>query len=96
MVSGCEVLAKAIRFTEESIIVDLDDGRCLSVPIDWYPRLLHGTTQERKVLELTGGGRGIHWPELDEDIRVEGLIAGRRSAESDVSLSRWMQRRKSP
>jgi hypothetical protein len=74
----------------------LDDGRALSVPLAWYPRLLNGTRSEREKFELIGDGEGIHWPELDEDISVEVLIAGRRSAESDASLSRWLQKRKLP
>ena len=73
--------------------VHLDDGRALSVPLAWYPRLLHGTTQEREKLELIGHGEGIHWPDLDEDVSVEGLLAGRRSVESDASLSRWLKKR---
>ena len=73
--------------------VRLDDGRALSIPLAWYPRLLHGTPAERANFELIGDGEGIHWPELDEDISVEGLLAGRRSAESDQSLSQWLERR---
>ncbi|MCI0334969.1 MAG: DUF2442 domain-containing protein [Planctomycetes bacterium] len=72
----------------------LDDGRALSVPLAWYPRLLHGTLQEREQFELIGDGDGIHWPRLDEDISVEGLLAGKRSAETDASLSRWLEKRK--
>lgn len=74
--------------------VRLDDGRLLSIPLTWYPRLLHGTDAERINYELLGEGEGIHWPELDEDISVEGLLAGRRSAESAASLAKWAQRRK--
>jgi hypothetical protein len=73
--------------------VALDDGRSLSVPLVWYPRLLHGTKMEREECELIGQGEGIHWPKLDEDISVEGLLAGKRSAESDSSLARWLQSR---
>jgi hypothetical protein len=76
------------------MIVQLDDGRSLSIPMAWYPRLLHGTKSERETFELIGDGEGIHWPELDEDISVEGLLAGRRSAESDASLARWLEKRK--
>ncbi len=74
--------------------VSLDDGRALSVPLAWYPRLLHGTKQEREEYELIGDGEGIHWPQLDEDISVEGLLAGKRSAESDASLARWLETRR--
>jgi len=76
--------------------VQLDDGRALSIPLARYPRLLHGTEQERGKFELIGDGEGIHWPDLDEDISVEGLLAGRRSAESDASLSRWLEKRPTP
>ena len=64
-----------------------------SIPLTWFPRLMHGTTPERENFKLIGDGEGIHWPDLDEDISVEGLIAGKRSAETDVSLSRWLARR---
>ena len=74
--------------------VSLDDGRKVSVPLAWYPRLLEGTREQRMKYELIGDGEGIHWPDLDEDISVEGIIAGRRSAESASSLARWMSRRK--
>jgi len=73
--------------------VHLDDGRELSVPVAWYPRLLNGTKQEREMYELIGDVEGIHWPELDEDISVEGLLAEKRSAESSVSLARWFAKR---
>ena len=87
-------LVTAVNFSEDSMIVQLDDGRALSVPLAWYPRLLHGTQQEREKFELIGDGEGIHWPDLDEDISVEGLLAGRRSAESDASLARWLEKRR--
>jgi hypothetical protein len=87
-------LVTAVNFSEDSMIVQLDDGRALSVPLAWYPRLLHGTQQEREKFELIGDGEGIHWPGLDEDISVEGLLAGRRSAESDASLARWLEKRR--
>ena len=71
----------------------LDDGRSLSVPLAWYSRLLDGTAAERENYELIGEGEGIHWPRLDEHISVEGLLAGRRSAESAASLAKWRQKR---
>jgi hypothetical protein len=74
--------------------VRLDDGRSLSVPLAWYPRLLHGTEAERANYELIGEGEGVHWPALDEDVSVEGLLAGRRSAESAASLAKWVQSRR--
>jgi hypothetical protein len=75
------------------MIVSLDDGRTLSVPLAWYPRLLAGSLQERENYELIGDGEGIHWPDLDEDVSIEGLLAGRRSAESSASLARWLEKR---
>lgn len=66
----------------------------LSTPLAWYPRLLYGAKQEREKYELIGDGEGIHWPDLDEDINVEGLLAGRRSVESDASLTRWLEKRR--
>ena len=93
LVTERDVFAESVQFSEDSMTVFLDDGRALSVPLAWYPRLLHGTKQEREKFELIGNGEGIHWPDLDEDISVEGLLAGKRSAESDASLSRWLQKR---
>jgi len=94
LVTERDVFAESVRFSEDSMIVVLDDGRTLSVPLAWYPRLLHGTKPEREKYELLGDGEGIHWPDLDEDISVEGLLAGRRSAESVASLARWLEKRR--
>ena len=80
--------------SEDTLTVELADGRSLSVPIAWYPRLFHGSQQERENWELIGDGEGIHWPDLDEDISVEGLILGRPSGESQRSLQRWLDGRK--
>ena len=87
--------AKAIdaNVTEDNLIVELDDGRAISIPLMWYPRLWHGTMAERQNWRMIGKGRGIHWPDLDEDISIEGLILGRRSGESQRSLSRWLEQR---
>jgi hypothetical protein len=87
-------VAESVHFSDDSMTVHLDDGRALSILLAWYPRLMHAAPQERKRFELIGDGEGIHWPELDEDISVEGLLAGRRSAESDASLARWLEERK--
>jgi hypothetical protein len=92
--TGRETSAESVQFSEDSMTVQLDDGRALSIPLAWYPRLLHGTEQEREKCKLIGDGEGFHWPDLDEDISVEGLLAGRRSAESDESLSQWLQERR--
>jgi len=88
------LLAQAVSVTEDSIVVDLSDGRTLTVPLAWYPRLLHGTPEERSNWRLIGRGDGIHWPELDEDISVRGLLAGNRSGESQQSLARWLESRR--
>jgi len=93
LVTERDVFAESIRFSDDSLTVRLDDGRSLSVPLAWYPRLLHGTVAERENYELIGEGEGIHWPELDEEVSVEGLLAGKRSAESAGSLARWRQKR---
>ncbi len=88
-----ESLAQKVVFTEDSFIVYLSDGRNISVPIIWYPRLLNSNKQERENYEFLGDGEGIHWPDLDEDISVEGILAGRRSGESQKSLDRWLKER---
>ncbi len=85
--------AMDVKVTEDELSVDLADGRTLVVPLVWYPRLLHGSQEERARWRLIGSGLGIHWPELDEDISVEGLLAGRRSGESQASLRRWLETR---
>ena len=84
-----------VVISEDTLTVELADGRSLSVPIAWYPRLFHGSQQERENWELIGDGEGIHWPDLDEDVSVEGLILGRPSGESQRSLQRWLDARKS-
>ena len=83
--------AMTITVTEDTLTADLSDGRTISVPLSWYPRLVHATPQERGDWELIGGGQGIHWPALDEDISVEGLLAGRKSGESHRSLQQWLE-----
>lgn len=83
-----------ITVTDDTLSVDLEDGRTISVPIGWYPRLAHGTPAERAKFQLAGAGYGIHWPDLDEDIGVEGLLLGKRSMESPASFERWLQQRK--
>ena len=86
----CTTLATSVRFEAGSLAVMLDDGRCLFVPLDWYPRLLHATENQRANWRLIGNGEGIHWPDIEEDISVASLIAGRPSAESARSLARWL------
>ena len=94
LITEQEVFAESVRFSDDSMTVSLDDGRALSVPLAWYPRLLDGNRQERERYELIGEGEGIHWPDLDEDISVIGLLAGKHSAESDASLTRWLEKRR--
>jgi hypothetical protein len=78
----------------EVVVVDLRDGRTVTAPLTWYPRLLHGTARERRNWRLIGGGMGIHWPDLDEDLSVESILAGRPSPESHASLKKWLTERK--
>jgi len=85
--------AISVNITDDTLSVDLEDGRTISVPIGWYPRLAYGTPEERANFELSGAGRGIHWPDLDEDIGVEGLLLGKKSAESAGSFERWLKQR---
>jgi hypothetical protein len=85
--------ATGVSVRDEMLVVELSDGRVLAVPLLWYPRLWHGTTEERAHWRLIGRGEGIHWPELDEDLSVEGLLAGRPSGESQRSLQRWLSAR---
>ena len=93
LVTERDCFAVAVEFSVDSFTIRLDDGRSLSTPLIWYPRLFQGTADERNHYELIGGGEGIHWPDLDEDISVEGLLAGRPSAETAESLSRWLSNR---
>src|SRR5438105_12235488 len=86
--------AKKVRVTDQALIVELTDGRVVSVPIEWYPRLAEGSAAERRRWELIGPGIGIHWPDLDEDISVEGLLGGLPSGESPTSLQRWRDARR--
>jgi hypothetical protein len=83
--------AAAVRVTDDALIVDLEDGRQISAPLVWYPRLLHGTPRERSNFEI--GHYGIHWPDLDEDISIKGLLLGNKSGESQKSLNRWLEYR---
>ena len=82
--------AVAVEVSEDAIMVELNDARILSVPLAWYPRLLHGSPEERRKWRLIGSGEGIHWDDLDEDVSVENLLAGRRSGESQESLKNWL------
>lgn len=89
-----EVSARSVTLNDEALTVDLADGRTITVPLAWFPRLAHGTAAERANWRLIGGGEGVHWPDLDEDISVESLLAGRQSGETQESLRRWLRARK--
>jgi len=93
LVSEQSVVAENVRVNNETLSVELTDGRTLAVPLAWFPRLVHGTPAERNHWELIARGNGIHWPALDEDISVEGLLAGRASGESQKSLQKWLATR---
>jgi hypothetical protein len=79
---------RSVEFTEDSLVVGLRDGRVISVPLAWYPRLLHGTEARRARWEVSGAGYGIHWPELDEDLSTEGLLRGAPSPEARRETTR--------
>ncbi|MGH7770684.1 MAG: DUF2442 domain-containing protein [Candidatus Binatia bacterium] len=87
--------AENVAVTDDTLYVELSDGRTISVPLAWFPRLVHASPEERKNWRLIGKGRGIHWEDIDEDISVEGLLAGRPSGESQASLRKWLAARAS-
>ena len=93
--SSLAVEAKAldVQLTDECLSVELSDGRTISVPLAWYPRLMHGTCAERNNWRFIGDKEGIHWPDLDEDISVENLLLGRPSGESQNSFKKWLEQR---
>ncbi len=82
-----------VTVSEDTLIVELSDGRTISVPLDWYPRLTHATKAEKANWRFIGKGNGIHWEDIDEDISVEGLLAGKPSGESQSSLKKWLKSR---
>jgi len=90
-----EARACSVKLSNEALTVDLIDGRTVIVPLVWFPRLWHGSVEERENLEIFGDGAYIHWPELDEDLTVAGLLKGKRSGESPTSLKKWLAARKS-
>jgi len=87
--------AEAVEVTEDTLTLDLSDGRTISVPLEWFPRLLRATPKERNNWRLIGKGHGIHWGDIDEDISVEGLLAGRPSGETQESFKKWLSLRQS-
>jgi hypothetical protein len=88
--------ANNVSISEDTLSVDLSDGRTISVPIEWFPRLVHVRPEERTRWRLIGNGQGIHWEDIDEDISVEGLLAGKSSGESQTSLKQWLNQRARP
>lgn len=88
-----EARARRVEINAEMLTVELMDGRVISVPLAWYPRLWYGTAEERAHVEIIGDGEILHWPELDEDLSVRGILAGRRSGETPESLKRWLAAR---
>jgi len=89
-----EALATSVSVTADELVIQLADGRTVAVPLAWYPRLLHGTPEERGQWQLSGRGLGIHWPHLDEDISVAHVLSGIPSGESAASLQRWFDSRR--
>ncbi|MFA4918443.1 MAG: DUF2442 domain-containing protein [Thermodesulfovibrionales bacterium] len=85
--------AEALTVTDDTLSIDLSDGRSISVPLAWFPRLLYATRKERNNWELIGRGHGIHWEDIDEDISVEGLLLGSPSGESQASFKKWLNKR---
>ena len=86
--------AIAIEISEDELTTSLSDGRTVSAPLAWYPRLAHGTREERNNWRFIGNGIGIHWPDIDEDISVENLLSGKPSGESQASFKRWLEQRR--
>ena len=82
-----------VTLTDDSLSADLSDGRTISVPLAWYPRLLHGSMEERNAYRFIAGGNGVHWDQLDEDISIKNLILGQPSGESQKSFQRWLSSR---
>ncbi len=87
-------LAQNVSITADTLAVDLSDGQTISVPLAWYPRLFHASPDERSNWRLIGRGEGIHWPDVEEDISVSGLLAGRSSEERPESFGKWLEERK--
>jgi len=89
-----EPRGKSVKVNDDEVRVDLVDGRTITVPLAWYPRLWHGSPQERNHFEIYADGAYIHWPDLDEDLTVAGMLAGQRSGESPQSLKKWLGSRR--
>jgi hypothetical protein len=96
LVESREALATSVEVSDDTLSVELADGRTVAAPLAWYPRLAHASATECRSWRLIGGGLGIHWPEIDEDISVANLLAGQPSAESQSSFKRWLAGRAKP
>lgn len=94
LVLEIEPVAVEVTVTDDDLAVDLADGRCIHVPLAWYPRLFYASDTERQNWQLLGDGYAIEWPDLDEHIGIEGLLAGRHGGESPQSLKRWLASRR--
>ena len=86
--------AVSVSVSNDTISVELSDGRTIAVPLSWYPRLLHANPKERKNWRLIGNGSGIHWEDIDEDISVAGIVSGRPSQESQASFKKWIDKKR--
>jgi hypothetical protein len=89
-VDGTPALAVRVEVSADTLSVELADGRTIAVPLAWYPRLAHATADEWAGWRLIAGGRGIHWPAIDEDVSVANLLTGQPSAESQSSFKKWL------
>jgi hypothetical protein len=87
-------LAVAVEAHEGSLAFMLSDGRTISIPLSWYPRLAEATPSERNNWRLIGRGEGVHWPDLDEDVSVDAVVRGKASGEAPASLQRWRSARR--
>jgi hypothetical protein len=88
--------AQAVQIGEDVLVIELVDGRTISVPLAWYPRLWYGSAEEREHFEIIGDGKYIHWLDLDEDLSIAGILAGRHSGESAESIKKWLADREKP
>ncbi len=87
-------LIEGVSLSEDTLTADLRDGRTISVPLAWFPRLMHSSPKERENWRLIGSGEGIHWDEIDEDISAKGLLLGKSANESPESFKQWLKARK--
>ncbi|HBB88753.1 MAG TPA: DUF2442 domain-containing protein [Blastocatellia bacterium] len=94
-ISTADAQADGVAITGDALTVSLADGRTITVPLEWFPRLVHATAAERENWRLIGQGEGLNWPDLDEDINIHDLLLGRRSGESRSSFQRWLEKRRS-